>query len=134
MSPIPAQRAFSGALALLFLSLVPAAGAHDGHATKPPILRAGGADPAHEDAEADADVEAHRKEDFGFPGFATLDKTLQKAFDAFRNGKGGFRPPSILSSAVSQRDPKDTGAWSPVFDSPVVAVQTTLLPDGKLLI
>ena len=111
---------------------------------------------AHEGARHKAPpgrVDAHWKEDFGFAGFKTLDRELQQAWNAYggaapSQGAAGasqspvsgsaandaFHPPRAIAAAAAVNAPDTTGSWSEVFDSPVVAVQATLLQDGTLLI
>ena len=78
------------------------------------------------------DIEEHRKTDFGFEGFATLNKKLEKDFRTFNFNEltaaylRSFKfAPAVNSYLVGQ--------WSPVFDLPVVPIHNAVLPNGKVL-
>lgn len=79
-------------------------------------------------------VDEHWRLDFGFPGFAALNETLQQEFDSFREPD----PASMqlaMANAQAAAAPNSylVGSWGPVVESPVVPIHTTLLVDGRVL-
>jgi hypothetical protein len=79
------------------------------------------------------EIAAHRLEDFGFAGFADLNAGLQRDFDGYTNSNGVMRAPAVLAREPAQLTPATTGAWSALFDAPVVPIHVSLLPSGRLL-
>ena len=90
---------------------------------------------AHDDArrsEPAKDIEAHRQMDFGFAGFDTLNKQLQRDFRDFNFETGAveyLRGMQLAPAANSHL----VGQWSPVFNLPIVPIHNAVLPTGKVL-
>lgn len=79
------------------------------------------------------DVEAHRKTDFGFDGFDKLNRQLQRDFQNFDYAASAAAYRRVMSAAFAGPDAHLTGEWSPVINLPVVAIHTSVLPNGKVL-
>jgi hypothetical protein len=89
---------------------------------------------AHEAHEANAkDIEAHRKTDFGFDGFNKLNRQLQKDFQNFNYAANAAAYRRMMSVAFGGPNSYLIGEWSPVINLPVVAIHTSVLPNGKVL-
>ena len=114
----PPHQKYAPAIALLACALAATASAHD-----PPRGRSSSAQ----------EIAAHRLEDFGFDGFVELNDRLQRDFDGYTNSNGVLRAPAVLDSEPAQLTPATTGAWSAVFDAPLVPIHISLLPNGRLL-
>jgi hypothetical protein len=81
-----------------------------------------------------ADIEAHRKADFGFEGFDRLNKQLQKDFTDFDfKASAASYSRSLTVAAPAAANSYLVGQWSPVFNLPVVAIHNAVLPNGKVL-
>ncbi len=82
--------------------------------------------------EANSAIEAHKRLDFGFPGFAKLNAQLARDFLSFDN-----RPNLRLAAAFGRsQGPSDgylMGSWSPVYALPIIPIHVILLGDGRLL-
>lgn len=80
-----------------------------------------------------AEIEAHRKTDFGFDGFDKLNRQLQKDYANFdfATAAAAYRRSLRLAAAS---DAHLNGQWSPVLNLPVVAIHAAVLPNGKILI
>jgi hypothetical protein len=78
------------------------------------------------------DIEAHRKADFGFEGFNSLNKQLQKDFKDFdfKGSAASYMRSLRLAPAANSYL---VGQWSPVLDLPIVAIHNAVLPNGKVL-
>ena len=90
---------------------------------------------AHDDerkSKSAKDIEAHREMDFGFAGFDTLNKQLQKDFRdfSFEAGAAEYRSGSELAPEANSHL---VGQWSPVFNLPIVPIHNAVLPTGKIL-
>jgi hypothetical protein len=94
-----------------------------------------GSSQAHDDkrkSTSPKDIDAHRKMDFGFDGFDTLNKQLQKEFKDFRFDEGAaeyMRGFELAPAANSHL----VGQWSPVINLPIVPIHNAVLPTGKIL-
>ena len=89
---------------------------------------------AHEAHNGSAkDIEAHRKTDFGFDGFKKLNSQLQKDFQNFNYAANAAAYRRMMSLAFGGPTSYLTGEWSPVINLPVVAIHTSVLPNGKVL-
>jgi hypothetical protein len=89
---------------------------------------------AHEAHEGNAkDIEAHRKTDFGFDGFNKLNRQLQKDFQNFNYAANAAAYRRMMSVAFGGPNSYLIGEWSPVINLPVVAIHTSVLPNGKVL-
>lgn len=79
-----------------------------------------------------AEIEAHRKTDFGFAGFDQLNKQLQKDFNNFdyEASVDAYRQ-SLLAPAAANS--QLVGQWSPVVSLPIVPIHIAVLPNQKLL-
>lgn len=79
------------------------------------------------------DIEAHRKTDFGFRGFDKLNRQLQKDFEDFNYAASASAYRRAMSFAFRAPNSYLVGEWSPVISMPVVAIHTSVLPNGKVL-
>jgi hypothetical protein len=79
-----------------------------------------------------AEIEAHRKTDFGFDGFDKLNKQLQKDFTSFDFAASAAAYRNSLRAKIAA-DAHLAGQWSPVFNLPVVSIHAALLPNRKVL-
>jgi hypothetical protein len=78
-------------------------------------------------------VEAHRKTDFGFKGFDKVNRRLQKDFENFDYAASASAYRRAMSLAFGNPNAHLEGEWSPVISMPVVAIHTSVLPNGKVL-
>jgi hypothetical protein len=79
-----------------------------------------------------AEIEKHRKLDFGFEGFDRLNNQLQKDFKSFdfkASAEAYTRSLALAPAANSHL----VGQWSPVLNLPIVAIHNAVLPNGKVL-
>lgn len=77
-------------------------------------------------------VEAHKRLDFGFPGFAELNRQLSRDFIDFDNAPN-LTLAGVYDASFGLSDGYAVGSWSPVYTLPIVPIQVVLLTDGKLL-
>lgn len=91
---------------------------HDGHSSRKP--------------DRGPTVEEHWKLDFGFPGFDRLNEKLQRNFDEFREPTTAEMFVGMASTPAAPNS-QLVGSWSPVRPTPVVAIHTAVLVDGRLL-
>ena len=79
------------------------------------------------------EIEAHRKTDFGFKGFDKVNRQLQKDFENFNYAASAAAYRRAMGLAFSDPNAYLNGEWSPVISMPVVAIHTSVLPNGKVL-
>ncbi len=82
--------------------------------------------------ETNSQIERHKHLDFGFPGFAKLDRRLTRDFLNFDNSRN-IDIASVFARSSGPANSNVVGAWSPVFSLPIVPIEVTLLSSGKLL-
>lgn len=88
---------------------------------------------AHETHGSARAVEAHRKTDFGFVGYDKVNRQLQRDFQNFDFAASAAAYRRAMSAAFGSPTAHQTGEWSPVISLPVVAIHTSVLPNGKVL-
>jgi hypothetical protein len=107
----------SGVLSLLFLAGTSGAAAHPTQ---------------HAAAEHDDEHEHMAQDLAGTPMRVIEEQTARSAAKIQR--QTGLRPGTARTKANLRADPQQSGAWSPVVDTPVVPVFQAVLPNGKVLI
>ncbi len=90
---------------------------------------------AHSDhtAVSEKEIEKHRQLDFGFKGFEQVNQDLRKTFETFDNSVNAYPIRPYWEPALQSSTAHLYGQWSPVYDWPLVAIHTMLLPNGKVL-